>query len=423
TWSRHLASGYFDHPPLVAWLIRLLGVRGCALACGAATIALVQGLAADVTGRPEAGWRAAALWSVLPASVLAGVFATPDAPLMVFWVGSLWALHRRRFALAGALAGLALLSKYTGALLAAPAAVAWLQAKGRVRSLLAGVAAAALAFAPALAWNATHDWASFRFQLTHGLHGLMGDPGEATAAVAGRRFLEFAGGQRAMGGLVLPLGLWWAVRERGAPLWLRWAFLVPVAVFAAASLFAPGQANWASVAYLAPCAWIAAEKRWPSRAAAVVGAAVCLGGLLHLTFPVVRLSTDAALARTHGWRELRSLHPQGAQVAYAPNFGLASEIAYQSQLPVAIAGPSRLTQFDFWPEPQVEEGGDALFVSEGDDPPEKLIRAFTSVEGPEVLETGLRGQVLHRFQLWRLRGKRAPPDRERPPLTAHSPPD
>src|SRR4051794_17872960 len=84
TWSRALGLGYFDHPPMVAWLIRLLGVRGCALACGAATVALVQGLATDLTGRSETGWRAAALWSVLPASVLSGVFATPDAPLMPF---------------------------------------------------------------------------------------------------------------------------------------------------------------------------------------------------------------------------------------------------------------------------------------------------------------------------------------------------
>src|SRR5262245_43801128 len=89
TWSRSLEWSYFDHPPLVAWLIRLLGLRGAALGCGAAAVALVYGFAADLRGRPEAGWRAAALWSVLPASVLPGVFATPDSPLMVFWVGSL----------------------------------------------------------------------------------------------------------------------------------------------------------------------------------------------------------------------------------------------------------------------------------------------------------------------------------------------
>ena len=414
TWSRVLGLGYFDHPPMVAWLIRLLGVRGAALACGAVTVALVQGLATDLTGRPEAGWRAAALWAVLPASVLSGVFATPDAPLMVFWVGALWALQRRRWAPAGALCGLAMLSKYTGALLLVPAVVAWRQARGRPRDLLSGAVAALAAFAPALAWNAAHGWASFRFQLGH---GLVGTEGSAVTS-AGQRLLEFAGGQLAVGGLVLPLGLWWAARAQQAPGWLRSAFWAPMVAFGAASLFAPGQANWALAAYVAPCAWIAAERRWPARAAALLGAAVCLAGLVHLTFPVLRFERDAALARTHGWRELKGLGADGAKVAYAANFGLASEVAFQSRLPVAIAGASRPTQFDFWPEPPLEDGEDAVFVSEWEDeaPPEKLAQAFQSVEGPRVLEASYRGRPVHVFRLWKLRGKRAHPDRERPSL-------
>jgi len=411
TWSRVPGLGYFDHPPMVAWLIRLLGVRGAALACGAVTIALVQGLAADLTGRPEAGCRAAALWSVLPASVLSGVFATPDAPLMPFWVGALWALQRRRWALAGALCGLAMLSKYTGALLLVPAFMAWRQARARPRDFLGGVVAALAAFSPALAWNAAHGWASFRFQLGHGLVGLSGETS------VGRQVLEFAGGQLAVGGLMLPVGLWWAFRAREAPPWLRAAFLAPMAVFGVASFFAPSQANWALAAYAAPCAWIAAGGRWPARAAALLGAAVCLAGLIHLTFPALRLEHDAALARTHGWHELKAVASTGAKVAYAPNFGLAAEVAFQARLPVAVAGESRLTQFDLWPEPPLEDGEDAVFVSEWEDPPPaKLVQAFQSVEGPKVLAASYRGRLVHEFRCWTLHGKRAHPDRERPPL-------
>jgi len=419
TWSRAPGLGYFDHPPMVAWLIGLLGVRGSALACGVVTVALVQGLATDVTGRPEAGWRAAALWSVLPASILSGVFATPDAPLMVFWVASLWALQRKRWVLAGALCGLATLSKYTGALLLAPAVIAWLQARGRPRDFLLAAAAAAAAFAPALIWNAGHGWASFLFQLDH---GLVGDSGEAIAPGAGRRLLEFAGGQLAVGGLLLPLGALWVAREREAPLWLRSAFLAPVTIFAAASIFAPSQPNWALAAYVAPCAWLAARRTWPARSAAALGAAVCLAGTVHLTFGLMHAGRDGALERTHGWNELKALRSEDVKVVYATTFGLASEVAFQAGLPVAIAGPSRLTQFDFWPEPRLEEGQDALFISEYvEPPPEKLAGAFEKVEGPGYLGTGFRGRPLHLFYLWKLRGKRAEPDRERPPLTARTP--
>jgi hypothetical protein len=163
--------------------------------------------------------------------------------------------------------------------------------------------------------------------------------------------------------------------------------------------------------------WIAAERRWPARAAALLGAAVCLVGLIHLTFPVLRFERDATLARTHGWRELKALGSTGAKVAYAENFGLASEVAFQARLPVAVTGASRLTQFDFWPEPPLEDGEDAVFVSEwGEPPPEKLAQAFQLVEGPKVVRTSYRGRPVHEFRYWLLRGKKTRPDRERPVL-------
>jgi hypothetical protein len=417
TWSRSLEWSYFDHPPLVAWLIRLLGVRGAALGCGAVALALVYGFAADLHGRPEAGWRAAALWSVLPASVLPGVFATPDSPLMPFWVASLWALHRRRWVLAGALAGGAMLSKYPGALLLFPALAAAIAWRERPWKPLLGAGAALAVVSPVIAWNAAHDWQSFAFQLGHGL-GRDLSPGGGLQGVA-----AFLGGQLAMAGLVFPLGLAWL--SKGGTAVLKASLWAPLLVFGAASYWAPGQANWAAFAYLAPCVWAGGAWRWPERGAAMLGAAVCLAGMLHLTYPVVTVERDSSLARTHGWRELRELGRERVAVIYAPNFGLASELAYYSGVEVAIAGYSRLTQFDFWPEPRVPPGADALFVTEweGHLPPERLAAGFESVDPPRVLETGYRGRTLHRFQLWTLRKAKGPPDRERPSVTERSPQD
>ncbi|MFP2928148.1 glycosyltransferase family 39 protein, partial [Pyxidicoccus sp. 3LG] len=96
-WARHPAWGYYDHPPMVGWLIAVLGIHGTALLCGAGTVAAVWGLARDVHGSREAAWRAAALWSVVPAGVVAGTWATPDSPLLLFWTLALWALWRERW--------------------------------------------------------------------------------------------------------------------------------------------------------------------------------------------------------------------------------------------------------------------------------------------------------------------------------------
>ena len=91
-WGQHLDWGYYDHPPLVARLIAALGIRLAALLCGAGTVAAVWGLAHDVYGDRSAAWRAAALWSGVPAGIVAGVWATPDTPLLLCWALALWAL-------------------------------------------------------------------------------------------------------------------------------------------------------------------------------------------------------------------------------------------------------------------------------------------------------------------------------------------
>ncbi|NRD59720.1 glycosyltransferase family 39 protein, partial [Corallococcus exiguus] len=116
-WAQHLAWGYFDHPPMVAWLIAALGIRGTALLCGLGTGVAVWGLALDVYRSRDAAWRALALWSAVPVGILSGVWATPDSPMLLFWALGLWALYREKWVLAGLTCGLALLSKYPSVLL------------------------------------------------------------------------------------------------------------------------------------------------------------------------------------------------------------------------------------------------------------------------------------------------------------------
>ncbi len=155
-WSRALAPGYLDAPPMVALWIRAgtaiagptaLGIRLLGPISAALGSVLLWDAAESLLPGFGAGVVAAAL---LNATLLFGVgtvIMTPDTPLLFFWVACFWALARfnrsRRglwLVLAGALGGLALASKYTAVLLA-PAVLVWLLLVPELRPWLDATAA------------------------------------------------------------------------------------------------------------------------------------------------------------------------------------------------------------------------------------------------------------------------------------------
>src|SRR5512137_2473302 len=213
-WSRRPAFGYFDHPPAVAWLIRAstavlpgeLGVRILFLACGALAVVFAALLAREMSDDPRAPAVAAALAATSPMLMLTGGLALPDAPVEAAYAGATLLLARARgrgWITAGVLVGLALLSKYTAALLA-PALLVLVLLDGELRRELRtpwpwlGGAVAVLVFLPNLLWNASHGWVAIVVQGRHGLGS------HATL----RSVLEFLGGLIGGAGVVaLPLGL------------------------------------------------------------------------------------------------------------------------------------------------------------------------------------------------------------------------
>ncbi|WP_241759091.1 ArnT family glycosyltransferase [Pyxidicoccus parkwayensis] len=407
-WARHLAWGYYDHPPMVAWLIAVLGVHATALVCGAGTVAAVWGLARDVYGSREVAWRAAALWSVVPAGVVAGVWATPDSPLLLFWTLGLWALWRERWVWAGLACGLALLSKYPAVLLG----LAFLLAAARARRLPWGAwltgALALLCFVPVVLWNARHEWVGFLFQLHHGLSGARG--GWASLG-------QYLAGQLALGGPVLfPLALVYAVRGPREQFLLRMAAVVPLLFFGYAAARTQGEANWPAAAYVAACVGVAGMRPVWQRAVAVSSLAVVLVVGSHVFFPVVRLEKDRVLSRTRGWTVLSELatpeklfpglDARNVAAIYAPEYQLASQVAYYAGGVTDTAPPARFSQYDLWPQVPLSPGQEVLWVMEegGPGPPEELTDRFTAMSDAVPLVSELGDRRLHKFWVWRLWG-------------------
>jgi len=188
-YSQHLDIGYLDHPPMVAWLIRLgtsavgdsaFGVRIGALFCGAVASFFAYRLTRNLFDEASA-LVAALLMQLLPFFFAAGMLMTPDAPLTAAWAAALYFLERALLARrsgawwwAGVCMGIGLLSKYTIGLLV-PAVLVFMLLDPQSRRWLWNwkpYAAALLAlaiFSPTIVWNARHDWISFAFQTSRRL--------------------------------------------------------------------------------------------------------------------------------------------------------------------------------------------------------------------------------------------------------------
>jgi hypothetical protein len=183
-WSRFPALSYYDHPPLLAWLVTVataysrspLAERMVPVASSAVAAVLLYRLTARLFSA-RAGFYAVAVVAIIPVFFLSGYMVNPEAVLAPLWLLYLTLLddlrlHREpwRPLLVGLVIGVAFLAKYT-ALLAvpvtvlfvavSPAARAWLR---RPSFYLAGVAALLITF-PVVAWNYAHDWPSIRLHL------------------------------------------------------------------------------------------------------------------------------------------------------------------------------------------------------------------------------------------------------------------
>jgi 4-amino-4-deoxy-L-arabinose transferase-like glycosyltransferase len=268
-WSRALAGGYLDHPPMVALWIRAgmtlagssaLGIRLLApLAAGVGSLLVWHAGERLLPGR-QTGLIAACLLNVTLVLGIGAVMMTPDTPLLFFWVCALWAMSqlalggRSAWWLAvGLFTGLAFDSKYTGAFLVVGIALwllivapNWLARPG---PWLGGAVALAVA-APVLYWNAAHDWISFAKQ--------GGRLDEWRVGRTAQYLLELIAGQVGLatplvfvlcvGGIVAAGRRTWRARDPAATL-LTAMTVPPVLIFLEHTLGERVQGNWPAIIY------------------------------------------------------------------------------------------------------------------------------------------------------------------------------
>jgi dolichol-phosphate mannosyltransferase len=453
-YSQHLDFGYLDHPPMVAWLIRIgtaifgqteFGVRAGALCCGAVTSIFIYKLARNLYGQ-AAALGALLLAQALPFFFLSGLLMTPDALLTAAWAATLYFLERallgtrsRAWWFLGLSLGLGLISKYSIALLG-PAAIAfmiwdapsrrwWRRPEPYVAGLIA-----LLIFLPVLIWNARHDWVSFAFQTSRrlaetpqfALHKLIGSVivlitpiGVLAAAdvLLSRHSprLEDIRQRRLLGlGLLIPLSVFTAfsLRHEVKLDWTgpSWAAMLPAMAFAITSreTMASSLARWLRAAWM------------PTIIVLVI---IYSAGLQYLVLGLPGVGYDKHIeAIPIGWRSL-SAHIVDAANAHRRETGsevlivgmdryaIASELAFYGggRNPSALDTANSFLfggmglMYGQWMPLKAQEGRDLLLVAwtagELEDP---AISARVERMGPIEEDTLARDGIVIRLYYHRL---------------------
>jgi hypothetical protein len=417
-WSRHLAAGYFDHPPAIALLIRLggallspigaaattLGVRLGPLAAGfvaaVATVAVARRLAGE-----HAAVRAALVITCMPLAAAGLILATPDAPLLAATaigcyavVRALEAASRSReslvwWTMAGGALGLAFSSKYTSILLPAGVFIALVvrpSLRARLREPGPYVAAivATVVFAPVLFWNARHDMISFTYQVRHGLVSSAG----IDMVGALKREGDYLGGQV---GLVSPIlfVLMVLVVSRGlrgsssdARFVLATIATLTFGLFAYSALRRRVEPNWPAPGYIAAIALLATEP-WTPRVE--LSAVIYAQGVA----PILPIAPRRdPVARAFGWRELTARVDAAMRSATAvtgarswsggDRYQEAAEIALHDEthpptFAMNLAG--RANQYDLWPRfaDRASPGDNLVLALDESDPPHPTATALS----------------------------------------------
>ena len=458
-WSKHLAGGYYDHPPGVAVVIRLgtmiagdteLGVRLVSILLALPMSWAVYRTATILFGGMRVAATATILLNVTLMAAVGTMIVTPDAPLLVassfvlLYLAKVLETERGVWWLAvGAAVGVALLSKYT-ALFFGPAILIWLAIVPKLRRwlispwpYLGGLVASAI-FSPVILWNADHHWVSFikqigRARIEDFKPAFIGELIPTQVAFATP--LVFILGS---------MGLYALLKRQAGALAARMlinaTFWTIVVYFMWHSLHARVEANWFAPVYpaFAIAAAVAANiARWDRRPQRVVD--FCLRwasptGILMFALLIVQANTgvlsgfrrDATVRSVGvGWRQLASEIEAvrtrvGASCVLAPDYGTTGWLAFYLPRGSCVVQPTQRIRYVNMPEPDPALlAGKLLYVDEarpGGRPYLKEMFArvekvaeLTRKRGPLGIETytldlleGAKGSVLDR----------SPPERE-----------
>ena len=375
-YSQHLAWGYYDHPPMVAWAIaagyglfhNTLGIRLFSLIAITLCACIVYGMQ-----QPRNPARLIVIFLSVGLVQFGGIFAAPDVPLVFFSAVFLWLFqHYLRqpawpsaLGLGVAMAAL-LYSKYNGILLIGfciiPNRNLWSD-----RKFLTAAFLGALLFLPHLLWQYTHGFPSLQYDLSDRYTRSNYQWNFTTDYMLGQLFL--------FGPLIGWMIFYAAFRQKtsGDP-WLhtlKWVLWGVTGFFLLATLKGRVEANWTSIALIPAILLLQAYLDRSPR----------LDRLLYRLFPFSmaiililragmiwnflgdKVAINIELHDNKKWTAAVKQKAGGYPVYFVNSYQQASKyIFYQHGLATSYNGFTyRNNQYDFW-NPQAGWRQDSIFV-------------------------------------------------------------
>jgi hypothetical protein len=430
-WSRHLAWGYHDQAPLIAWSIRFftelfghteLAVRMSSIvAMGVASVYIV--LIARRWFSARIAWQTALVCQFVLLFNVGGLLATPDGLQGAAWAGAAFHCARayennqwRQWLWAGIWFGIGLLSKFTMVLF--PLCVYGFglfssqhrRMLGQIRPYV-GFAAGCLLFTPVIGWNIANGWNSAR-------HVAYIGGANQGFELHFKYFADFIGSQAALVSPILFVLIciaWLRIARRNYPVseWIYFfLFCVSfpmVAGFALLSLHTRVYGNWPGAGYLTAvilaAAFFASRRHRIWKWSVATSALLTLLLLLQVLWPILPIPArhDRTADEIRGWDQLGQRVGRIIEEAAGDDifpFGLkyqvASELAFYipgQPKTVSINRWSRPNVYDYWWEDEDLIGKDGIGVTDRATSMNRLLEVFEHVDAPEVFE-------VHRPRLW-----------------------
>ncbi|MCL1971820.1 MAG: glycosyltransferase family 39 protein [Endomicrobia bacterium] len=424
-WSVHLAPGYYDHSPMVAYFIKIttlfsdseLFVRFSSILTTVILSGLIWKFAKKLFDEKAAA-ASVMVVNTLPLMLVGSVIITPDTPLFLFWsftVYFLWKLidtnQAKYWYITGVFFGLAMLSKYTGALFL-PCLLVYMLVDRKLiwfknKHFYLMFAVSLVIFLPVIYWNFQNGWISFIFQLNHGLHNPKFNLGY---------IFEYLGGQALIAGPVvfvagvIAAAVYFTTKDT-KKVFLA-SFSLPIILFFAfTALKRLPEANWPAFAYFA-FSIAAAQYMLGSKIkkniliiGIILNIFISVAGGLHAAYgiiPVYKFSESAALLDATnwftGWKSMgKNLSERGVKYAVTDSHQWGGAIAYYARGKVTPVldevHNDRFNQFAFWDIPQDLDKSKVAIIKID----RRMIHDFSGIPGAEIFYVYRNGIAVRQY--------------------------